>query len=173
MKDLAYYNGRITPLDQMMIPANDRTVYFGDGVYDMAYVHNKVCFARQDHIDRFFNSCGLMKIPVGMSKDELSRLLIKLVEMLDGDLEDAMLYFQMSRGTALRGHAFPGPECSPNLLVFLRGFVPEPGREFRLITTEDTRFAHCNIKSLNLIPNVMATQRAKEAGCDESVFLPR
>ena len=46
----------------------------------------------------------------------------------------------------------------------------KPGREFRLITVEDTRFAHCNIKSLNLIPNVLASQRAKEAGCDESVF---
>ena len=100
MKDLAYYNGEITPMDAMMIPMNDRAVYFGDGVYDMAYVRNKVCFALQDHVDRFFNSCRLMEIPIRMSKGELTALLNKLADMLDDDLEDVMLYFQMSRGTA-------------------------------------------------------------------------
>lgn len=170
MKDLAYYNGNITPLDQMTIPMNDRAVYFGDGVYDMAFIHHQVCFAMQEHIDRFFNSCKLMEIQIQMSKDELKKLLYDLIDMLDGDMEDAMLYFQASRGTAMRGHAFPAPGTPANLLVFLKGFVPQLDREFRLITVEDTRFAHCNIKSLNLIPNVIATQRAAEAGCDESVF---
>lgn len=153
-----------------MIPMNDRAVYFGDGVYDMAYVRHKVCFALQDHIDRFLNSCDLLKLPIQLSRDELTSLLNRLTGMLDDDLEDAMLYFQLSRGTAMRSHVFPDPSVGPNLLVFLKGFVPQPGRELRLITVEDTRFAHCNIKSLNLIPNVLASQKAKEAGCDESVF---
>ena len=170
MKDLAYYNGRITPLDQMTIPMNDRAVYFGDGVYDMAFIHNRVCFALYDHIDRFFNSCRLLEIKIGMSKDALTKLLNELTDRLDPEITDAMLYFQMSRGTAMRSHAFPEPETPANLFVFLKGFVPELDEEFKLITVEDTRFAHCNIKSLNLIPNVLATQRAKEAGCDESIF---
>ncbi len=149
---------------------NDRAVYFGDGVYDMAYVRNGICFAMQDHIDRFFNSCKLMEIDPSMTKEALAGLLNGLIARLDSDIKDAMIYFQMSRGTAVRKHAFPDPAVPANLLAYLQGFTAELGREFRLITAEDTRFAHCNIKSLNLIPNVMATQRAKEAGCDECVL---
>ena len=167
MKDLAYYNGRITGLDEMMIPMNDRAVYFGDGVYDVAYVRNGVCFALQDHVDRFFNSCKLLEIDPGMSKERLSGLLKDLAAKMDKQLPDVMLYFQMSRGTAVRKHDFPDPPAAPNLLAYLKAFTPDRDQEFRLITREDTRFAHCNIKSLNLLPNVIASQRAKEAGCDE------
>jgi D-alanine transaminase len=170
MKNLAYYNGRITALDEMMIPMNDRSVYFGDGVYDMAYVRNGICFAMQDHIDRFFNSCRLLEIDPGMTKEALTCLLNSLIGKLDRDIKDAMAYFQISRGTAVRKHEFPEPGIPANLLAYLNGFTPQPGKEFRLITAVDTRFAHCNIKSLNLIPNVLATQRAKEAGCDECVL---
>ncbi len=170
MKNLAYYNGRITALNEMMIPMNDRAVYFGDGVYDMAYVRNGICFAMQDHIDRFFSSCKLMEIDPGMTKEALTGLLNGLIAMMDKDIKDVKIYFQMSRGTAERNHAFPDSAVPANLLAYLQGFTAELGREFRLITAEDTRFAHCNIKSLNLIPNVMATQRAKEAGCDECVL---
>ena len=170
MKDLAYYNGRITGLDEMMIPMNDRAVYFGDGVYDVGYVRNGVCFALQDHIDRFFNSMKLLRIEPGMTKDELTGLLKDLLAKMDRDIPDALLYFQMSRGTNLRKHAFPDPPVPPNLLVSIHGIAPGGEQELRLITGEDTRFAHCNIKSLNLLPNVLASQRAKEAGCYECVL---
>lgn len=171
MKDIAYYNGKTTPLEEMMIPMNDRAVYFGDGVYDMAYVHWGRCFAMEDHLNRFLNSCRLMEIDPGMSKGELAQLLESLIARLDGDMEHAMIYFQMSRGTAIRSHAFPPSNVKPNLLVYLKGFSPESTpEEFRLISAEDTRFRHCNIKSLNLIPNVIATQRAAERGCQECVL---
>lgn len=170
MRNLAYYNGRITPLDEMMIPMNDRAVFFGDGVYDVAYIHHGVCFALQDHIDRFFNSCSLMKIDPGMTKGDLASLLKDLVSKMDSSIPDAIIYFQMSRGTAVRKHIFPDPPVPANLLIYVHEVTAQMGKEFRLITAEDTRFAHCNIKSLNLIPNVMAAQRAKEAGCDECVL---
>ena len=170
MQNLAYYNGRITALEEMQIPMNDRAVFFGDGVYDMAYVRNGICFAMQDHIDRFFNSCTLLEIQPGMTPAELTQVLNSLIARIDSDIPDAMIYFQMSRGTDLRKHEFPSPEIRANLLAYIRGFTPQTGRKFRLITAQDTRFAHCNIKSLNLIPNVLATQRAKEAGCDECVL---
>ena len=171
MKDLAYYNGRIAPIQDMMIPMNDRAVYFGDGVYDVAYVRNRRPFALQDHIDRFFSSCNLMEIAIPFSKPELAKLLTELIAKLDTDIVDAVLYFQMSRGTDARSHAFPEPGVAPNLLIYLKAFDPlATPTEFKLITLEDTRFLHCNIKSLNLIPNVIATQRAKEKGCDECVL---
>ncbi len=172
MKDLAYYNGRVTGLTEMMIPMNDRAVYFGDGVYDAGYVRNGVCFALGDHVDRFFNSCKLLEMEPGMTKDQLTGLLKDLISKMDREIRDAILYFQMSRGTAPRKHDFPDPPVPPNLLVSITPLTPRPrpDREFRLITKEDTRFAHCNIKTLNLLPNVLASQRAKEAGCDECVL---
>ncbi|NLI21702.1 MAG: D-amino acid aminotransferase [Clostridiales bacterium] len=171
MKDLAYYNGNIAPIADMMIPMNDRAVYFGDGVYDVAYVHNHRPFALMDHVDRFFSSCALLEIAIPYRKPELAALLTGLIDRLDGDIMDAVLYFQMSRGTDTRSHAFPAPGVAPNLLIYLKAFDPHATPdEFRLITLEDTRFLHCNIKSLNLIPNVIATQRAKEKGCDECVL---
>lgn len=149
---------------------NDRALYFGDGVYDAGYVRNGVCFALQDHVDRFFNSMKLLEIDPGMTKEELTGLLHDLISRMDKDITDAMLYFQMSRGTAVRKHDFPDPPVRPNLLVYINPLTLRAERDLRLITREDTRFAHCNIKSLNLLPNVLASQRAKEAGCDECVL---
>lgn len=171
MKDVAYYNGHISPINDMMIPMNDRAVYFGDGVYDMAYVHRGVCFALQEHIDRFFSSCHLLELSPDMMPNQLETLLVSLISKLDKDIVDACIYFQLSRGTAARNHAFPPRIVKPNLLVYLKAFSPsDTPMEFRLISMEDTRFRHCNIKSLNLIPNVIATQRAAEQGCQECVL---
>lgn len=171
MKDIAYYNGHISSLKDMMIPMNDRAVYFGDGVYDMAYVHRGVCFALQEHIDRFFNSCRLLEISPGMTAPQLKTLLVSLISKLDKDIVDACIYFQLSRGTAVRSHAFPPKDIKPNFLAYVKAFSPsDTPREFRLISMEDTRFRYCNIKSLNLIPNVIATQRAVEQGCQECVL---
>ena len=62
MENLGYYNGKFGPLEEMMVPMNDRVCYFGDGVYDATYSRNGVIFALDEHIDRFFNSAGLLRI---------------------------------------------------------------------------------------------------------------
>lgn len=87
------------------------------------------------------------------------------------ETEDVLLYWQVTRGTAPRDHAFPGADVPSNLWITLKPITP-PARSahLRLITAEDTRYLHCDIKTLNLLPNVMAAQRAAEAGCDECVF---
>ena len=167
MRNLGYYNGRYGLLEEMMIPMNDRVCWFGDGVYDAGPCHNYHIFALEEHIDRFFNSAAALDIEIPKSKEELADLLNELVKKVDtGDL---FVYFQVTRGTAIRDHTF---EKTPgNLWVMLKpasvGDCIEP---IRLITTEDTRFFHCNVKTLNLIPAVMAAQKAKLAGCDEAVF---
>lgn len=167
MRNLGYYNGRYGLLEEMMIPMNDRVCWFGDGVYDAGPCHNYHIFALREHIDRFFNSAAALGIEIPKSKEELADLLNELVKKVDtGDL---FVYFQVTRGTAIRDHTY---EKTPgNLWVMLKpasvGDCIEP---IRLITTEDTRFFHCNVKTLNLIPAVMAAQKAKLAGCDEAVF---
>jgi D-alanine transaminase len=167
METLGYYNGKYDELDKMMVPMNDRACYFGDGVYDATYAHNHVIYCLDAHVDRFFNSAALLRFRLPYTKDELKKLLCEMVAKVDAN--DQFVYWQVSRGTAPRNHAFPdGPV---NTWIRLNP-VPTPdtyGR-LRLITVEDTRFLHCNVKTLNLLPNVMAAQKTAEAGCDEAVF---
>lgn len=167
MENLGYYNGKFGPLDEMTIPMNDRVCWFGDGVYDAGPARNYNIFAIDEHIDRFFNSASMLEIEMPCTKQELKDLLNKLVHEVDtGDL---FVYYQVTRGTGIRDHAFTsGPG---NLWVMLKPATISEGLEpIKLITTEDKRFYYCNIKTLNLIPSCLATERAKRAGCQESVF---
>lgn len=79
MKDLAYYNGKITAIDDMMIPANDRGFYFGDGIYEAAMVFDHKIFALQDHLDRMFNSASMLRIELPYTKEEVGALLTDLL----------------------------------------------------------------------------------------------
>lgn len=168
MKEVGYYNGKIGALSELTCPILDRAVYFGDGCYDATYVNNGVIFALEDHLDRFYNSCRLLRIDFQYSREELTDILYSIVKEYDGGT--GMMYWQTSRGTAPRDHVFP-EGVKPNLMAYL---VPKeltaPDKEFKTITLEDTRFLHCNIKTLNLIPSVIANQKAKEAGCNEVIF---
>lgn len=167
MENLGYYNGKFGPLEEMMVPMDDRVCWFGDGVYDAGPCRNYKIFAIDEHIDRFFNSAALLDIKMPVTKQELKDLLNDLVKKVDtGDL---FVYYQVTRGTGIRNHAFT--EGPGNLWVMLKpAVIPDGIEPIKLITVEDTRFFHCNIKTLNLIPSVMATEKAKEAGCQEAVF---
>ena len=167
MKTLGYYNGKYGELEEMSIPMNDRVCWFGDGVYDAGPSRNYKIFALDEHIDRFFNSAGLLDIEMPVTKEELKELLQELVNKMDtGDL---FVYYQVTRGTGVRDHAYTkGPG---NLWIMLKPAEISDGIEpIKLITVEDTRFLHCNIKTLNLIPSCVATEKAKKAGCQEAVF---
>lgn len=122
----------------------------------------------EEHIDRFFNSMALLEIEPDFTREELAGLLSSLVKKVDSPVQ--LVYWQLTRGTAPRAHAFPRG-VKPNLWVFLRPMkMADLSYRQKLITVEDTRFFHCNIKTLNLIPNVMAGEKASKAGCDEAVF---
>lgn len=167
MKTLGYYNGIFDEIDKMSIPMNDRVHWFGDGIYDAGPCRNYNIFALGEHIDRFFNSAGLLGMKVPVTKEQLKKLLQSLV--LKMDTGNLFVYYQLTRGTAPRNHVFP--EGAGNLWITLTpAEIPDGLTPIRLITTEDTRFMHCNIKTLNLLPSVMASERARQAGCQESVF---
>lgn len=169
MENLGYYNGKYGLIDEMSIPMNDRVCYFGDGVYDATYSRNHIIYNLKEHIDRFFNSAGLLGIKMPHTKEEMSEILSDMVKKVDSD--EQFVYWQVTRGTAKRGHAFPGDDVPANVWIYLRpASVKDTYAKVRLITLEDTRFLHCNIKTLNLIPSVMAAQKTAEAGCDECVF---
>ncbi len=169
MKQIGYYNGKLGPLEEMTIPMNDRASYFGDGVYEAVVVADGVPFALEDHFDRFYDSLRILEIPFTMSREALKTELMKCVAASEGDY--VWLYWQCSRGTAVRDHVYPGAGVTPNLTIMVMpGEREDIDRKMKLTLVEDIRWQLCNVKTLNLIPSVMASEMAKKRGCDEAVL---
>lgn len=168
MKTLGYYNGTVDELDRITVPMLDRACYFGDGVYDVTYSRNYRIYALEEHVSRFFQSAAMLGIRLQHTEEELCQLLTSLAQRLDEG--EQWVYFQASRGTAPRSHAFP-ENASSNLWIMLKpATIKDTYAPMRCITMDDTRFLHCNVKSLNLLPNVLATQATVEAGVDECIL---
>ncbi|WP_238916853.1 D-amino acid aminotransferase [Clostridium sp. YIM B02555] len=169
MENLGYYNGKFGLLEEMTVPMLDRVCYFGDGVYDATYSRNHKIFALDEHIERFYNSAGLLGIKIPYSKEQVKEILKEMVLKVDSG--EQFVYWQITRGTGMRNHAFPGDEVPANLWIMLKPLnIKDMSKKLKLITLEDTRFLHCNIKTLNLLPSVIAAQKTEEAGCQEAVF---
>ena len=105
MKELGYYNGAVGELSQMTVPMNDRACWFGDGVYDAQMVRNGVIFGLDEHVDRFFRSASMIRIQMPFTKEELKDILKNLVAKMDSG--NLFLYYQVTRGSGPRAHAFP------------------------------------------------------------------
>ena len=125
-------------------------------------------FALREHLARFRASLEFLRIPFAMTDDALTAILQEAANRVDSDSQQ--LYFQVTRGTATRTHSFP-EGAEPNLMILSRAVPLADLAEYRRVAVlPDTRWGHCNIKSLNLIPGVLAAQIAKERGCSEAVF---
>ena len=169
MKNLGYYNGVYDEIENMSIPMGDRVCFFGDGVYDATYSRNYKIYALDEHIDRFYNSAKFLEIELPYGKDKMKALLNEMVSKMDTG--ENFVYFQATRGSnPVRNHVFPSDTKANIWINIYHKEILDLNKHVQLITMEDTRFLHCNIKTLNLIPAVIASQRAKEAGCFETVF---
>ena len=169
-KNVGYYNGEMGPLEEMKVPMGDRALYFGDGIYEATCVANRVPFALDDHLDRMYNSLRLLEIPFRRDRDWVKGELQRVIDAAE-DAPVHLLYWQISRGNCPRSHPFPPKEVEPALMITIRPHqMKSMDRPYRLISLEDNRFKLCNIKTLNLIPSVLANQRAVERGCDEAVL---
>lgn len=168
MKALAYYDGTIGAPDELMVPFNDRVHFFGDGVYDATVGANGKVYLMQDHLDRFYSSAHALDINIPMDKAALGQLLTDLLAQVDSST--CFVYWQVTRGVEDRNHVYA--EGVPGKLwVLIRpNQLNDPNVPIRLNTAEDTRFYHCNIKTLNLLPSVVAAQGAKRIGVQETVF---
>ena len=168
-KNVGYYNGKIGPLEEMTVPMGDRALYFGDGIYEATCVANRVPFALDDHLDRMYNSLRLLEIPFKMDRDTVKAELQKVIDAAE-ESPIHFLYWQISRGVAPRNHVFP-QSVEPTFMAFVKPHTMKSmDKPYKLISLEDNRFKLCNIKTLNLIPSVLANQRAAEQGCDEAVL---
>lgn len=169
-KSIAFLNGKFAPIEQTLVSIEDRGFIFGDGVYEAVLAFNHVPFGLEEHLDRFFNSLRLMEIQSSYTREELIHIVQEAISQVEGDA--LMIYFQATRGSAPRAHIYPA-QTKPNFMLTVRpagdmsDYMENGGCAVLL---EDTRWKYCNIKSLNLIPAVMATQRAHEQGCIEALL---
>ncbi|MBE6534251.1 MAG: D-amino acid aminotransferase [Ruminococcaceae bacterium] len=171
LKNLGFYNGKYDTIENMTIPMTDRVCWFGDGVYEATAVRNGVIYCLDDHIDRFFNSAAFVEIKIPYTKEELKALLCEMVQKVDVSNTDneALLYWQITRGADVpRNHIFP--DCSARLWITVTPRkIADVYRQIKAITHEDIRFLMCNIKTLCLLPNVLASEKANRAGAEECV----
>jgi len=167
MKRLGYYNGRVGPLEEMQVPMCDRGCYFGDGIYEVALSDNGVIFLLDEHVDRFFDSAGLLRIELRQTKRQLKDLLLSLLPELDDT--ELLVYWQATRETAIRYQGFSYGE--PNLWVMIHpNSLYDTNVPYKAILHEDLRHYICNIKTINLAVNVIAFEKARQAGCQEAIF---
>ncbi len=168
MKNVGFYNGRWAPLNKLVAPVLDRAYYFGDGIYDAAYTRNKVIFALDEHVDRFF--CGLKKLSIAIpyDKEDVAFFLQRGVDMCDGS--ELFVYFQASCGTGIRNHAERGEDGNLLVMIYPKKIAP-PEKTLAVCTATDTRYDLCDVKTLNLMPNVLAAHEAEKRGCDEAIFI--
>ena len=166
--ELAYYDGVWGTPEEVKIPFHDRVHFFGDGVYDAAVGACGTVYLLQDHLDRFYTSARALDIHIPMEKAELGALLTRLLAKVEGSTQ--FVYWQVTRGAANRDHTY-AEDMAGKLWVMIRpNHLRDPDQPIRLVTRPDTRFYHCNIKTLNLLPSVMAAQEARRCGADETVF---
>jgi D-alanine transaminase len=157
--------------EQVVYPMEERGLQFGDGVYEVVRLYSGAYVWLHEHLDRLYRSAAAIRLAVPFSHEELAERLEQLRRMNDVR-EDAILYLQVTRGSFPRSHAFPA-ENRPNLYAYIQPMArktEEMARGVRAILTKDVRWEYCCIKSLNLLPNVLAKQEAVERGAFEAIL---
>ena len=167
MKNLGYYNGEVGLIDEMRVPMNDRAFYFGDGVYDAVMCRNNIPYLLSEHIDRFYRNCDKLSIKVQMKKHKLFDLICTLVKMVDAT--EKFVYFHMSRGSAQRAHELMLDKGNLCIMIMPRK-MDAPSVTMSAVLLPDIRYEMCDIKTLNLLPNVLASQIASKNGVDEAIL---
>lgn len=160
-----------THAKEATMPIEERGFHFGDGVYEVARLYKGVYYTLEEHIDRLYRSLNEIKIKINWEKEEFMDLLNQLVK-INSFTEDGIIYLQITRGSAARNHLFP-EDTEPNVVVYVKKFdrpVEKLNSGVAVSIADDIRWLRCDIKSLNLLPNILAKQEAAEKGFFEVVL---
>lgn len=169
---LVYLNGEYLPHAEARVSVDDRGFLFADGVYEVIRVYKGRPYLLKEHIERLARGLDALEIRFdGVS--ELEAVSQRLIEE-NGIDADANIYMQVTRGAAPRKHAFPA-DATPTVYAAVRAIQPNPAEYYEkgvdAITTPDNRWARCDIKTVSLLPNVLANQKAHAAGAFEALFI--
>jgi D-alanine transaminase len=172
ISSIAWVNGVISELDEAKVSFLDRGYLFRDGVYDVLKVTGGRIFALQEHLDRLDRSMDGIRIKPTWKRSELEGIVKDLADR--SNYPDAIIYIQVTRGVAPRQHGFPA-DLKPTLAIFVSSLPPFPEetrkKGVKAISLADERWAHPHIKTLNLLPNVLAHQQADEQGAYEAILI--
>lgn len=168
MQRLAYIDGAFIPYEDARIPLDDRSLFFGDAVYDACLgMHGRI-HALREHIGRFFTNAALLRISYRCTEEELSAILRQAASFFEAP---CFLYMQLSRTSPQRIHTV-GSEASSRLLITVTPSpLPDGHDTVRLVPVTDNRYGLCAIKTVNLLPNVLAATSAAQRQADEAVFI--
>jgi D-alanine transaminase len=171
---IAYVNGRYLPLREAAVNVEDRGYQFADGVYEVCEVRDGRLIDERRHMDRLVRSLGELRIPMPMSRAALTMVLRETVRR--NRVSDGIVYLQVTRGVARRDHAFPSPGTLPSMVVTARSLDRAANERMAadgiaVISVPENRWPRVDIKSVGLLPNVLAKQAAREAGAREAWFV--
>lgn len=174
MSRIAYVNGRYLPLPAAQVRVEDRGFLFGDGVYEVVHVYRGRFIDEEKHLDRLARSLRELRLAWPVGRRALEAILREVVSR--NRLSDSgLVYIQVTRGAAKREHVFPKSATRPTLVVIARALPAYPAEVERwatsIVTGPDQRWARCDIKTVNFLPNVLAKQAAKEAGAFEMALV--
>jgi D-alanine transaminase len=173
---IAYVNGRYLRHRDAAVSVEDRGYQFADGVYEVCEVRGGRLVDERRHFERLVRSSRELRIRLPMSRAALGVVLRETVRR--NRVRDGIVYLQVTRGVAPRDHAFPPSAVAPSIVVTARSLDLE-GREsaaeegIAVITVPENRWPRVDIKSIGLLPNVLAKQAAREAGAKEAWFVDR
>jgi D-alanine transaminase len=172
MSRIAYVNGHYQPLASAAVHIEDRGFQFSDGVYEVVFIQDGRPVDQELHLARLARSLRELRITPPMSDLALRAVMAEVTRR--NRLRSGLLYIQVTRGSAPRNHVFPPPGTPPSLVITLRRAAPMPASieawQCDAITVPDQRWARRDIKSVSLLPNVLARQAAKEAGALEAIM---
>jgi D-alanine transaminase len=173
---IAYVNGRYLPARDALVSVEDRGYQLSDGVYEVCEVRGGAIIDERRHLERLRRSLGELRIALPLSPRALS--VIMRETMRRNRVRDGIVYVQMTRGVARRDFAFPPPGTKPSLVVTARNLDPwgnekKAEQGLAVVTVLESRWARPDIKSIALLPNVLAKQAARDRGAAEAWFVDR
>jgi D-alanine transaminase len=173
MESLACLNGELMPIDQARVPVDDRGFLFGDAVYEVIRLYEGCCWLEAEHMERLRR--GVAALEFGdYDIDRLTQRMHRTIST--SGIQEGTVYLHVTRGVSPRAHAFPKPEVPPTELILVRPYDDTSAARLReagveTISHPDLRWKRCDIKSTNLLANVLAKQAATRAGCYEAILV--
>lgn len=172
MPEIAFLNGRFMPLSHAKVSVEDRGFQFGDGIYELVRSYNGSPFHLKEHVRRLAHSAATLQLLNPYTESKWAAWVLQGLKK--SHYPDAKIYIQVTRGVAPRTHWFP-KKVRPTVVMTIRRFEPLPDtmrkRGVSVITFSDIRWARCDAKSLNLLPNILAREEARRKGAFEALFI--
>ncbi|CAN7463063.1 D-amino-acid transaminase [Phyllobacterium sp. LjRoot231] len=174
MSRIAYVNGQYVQHSEAGIHIEDRGYQFADGVYEVCEIARGNIMDMTRHLDRLNRSLSELKIAWPMARKALQTVIKEVVRR--NRVHDGLVYLQVTRGVARRDHVFPSADTPPAVVITAKRTSPaaaavRAAKGIKVITVPENRWERVDIKSIGLLPNVLARQQAKDLGAQEAWFI--